>query len=112
MITYRELAEYMLCLIEDEGKMDAQSHIGTMVAHEGFAGLEEYFKAKTIKTWGEIKEGQKCFYIYYTPGTDTDYIEIAAAYFANTDLALLKTEDGQKIAVYAVAPEICVTYKQ
>lgn len=112
MITYRELAEYMLCIIEEQGQTDAQSHIGTMIAHEGFDYLPEYFGGNLLMARGEIKPGSKCFYIYYSQRNgDTEYMDAAAVYFTNEDVAILACGDGQKVAVYPIQPEICITYK-
>ena len=67
MITYREIAEYMLHLIQDEGKMDAQSHIGTMTTFDGLNGILSYFGAQKHTAHGcEIKQEQRCFYIYFS----------------------------------------------
>lgn len=114
MITYRELAEYMLHLIQDEGKMDAQNHIGTATYDDDLLSFEDWcwirFRGKVKKVWGEIKDNQKLFYIYYDK-EDTSYMDSAMWFFTTTDCAVLETEDGQKIMVYAIQPEICITYK-
>ena len=117
MITYREIAEFFMHLVIDDGKTDVQHHIGTTTYMTDCTTVtpfevwcEEYFNAKVKKVWGEIKDGQKLLYIYYDKDS-LDYAEIAMWHFTTADCAVLDTEDGQKIAVYAIAPEVCVTYK-
>ena len=110
MITYREIAEFMLHLIQDEGVTDAQSHIGTMTAHEGLSTIAEHFNGIIVKTWGEIKPGQKCLYVY-TDG-DAVYRDALAYYFTLAeDMVALNDVSGQRVIVLPIAPEVCVTYK-
>ena len=114
MITYREIAEFMLHLAIDEGKTDIQSHVGTATYDDDILSFEDWckvqFRAKVNKVWGEIKDNQKLLYIYYDKDY-TDYMDIALWHFCLADCAVLDTEDGQKIMVYAIAPEVCITYK-
>lgn len=114
MITYREIAEYLIHLTIDDGKTDVQNHLGTATYDDELLSFEDwckfYFKAKVNRVWGEIKDNQKLLYIYYDKDS-LDYAEIAMWHFTTTDCAVLDTEDGQKIAVYAIAPEVVITYK-
>ena len=114
MITYREIAEFMLHIIVDEGKTDAQSFIGTTTYNDDLLSFEDWckvhFGAKVSRMYGTIGDNQKLFYVYYDKD-NREYAEIAMWHFTTTDCAVLETEDGQKIMVYAIQPEICITYK-
>lgn len=112
MITYREIAEYMLHLIQDEGKMDAQCHIGTFTTFNGLNGILNYFGAKSHNVHGcEIKQKQRCFYIYYDTESYREYMEPAFAYFSLADSITLKDAGDQSVAVFPIAPEIKITYE-
>ena len=113
MITYREIAEYMLHLIQDEGKTDAQCHIGTMTTFDGLNGILNYFGAQKHNVPGcEIKQEQKCFYIYYNTEDYDEYMKPALTYFSHWDCIVLDDVCGQKVAVFPIAPEVKISYVQ
>lgn len=117
MITYRDVADYLLRMITEEGKTDMQNHIGTAIYNDDlldFKGwCKTHFGAEVVRTYGNIenKENQKYLYIYYDKDS-CDYAEIAFCDFPSIDCAVLDAGDGQKIALYPIAPEVCITYKQ
>lgn len=110
MITYRELAEYMLELIENEGVTDAQAHIGTMVAHEGLSSVVEYFNGKIVKTFGKVNEGQRCLYVY-TDGNPIYGDALCGHFILAEDMVILNDVSGQRVVVLPIAPEVCVSYR-
>ena len=113
MITYREIAEFFVHLTIDDGKTDVQNHVGLTTYDDDVLSFEDWckvqFGAAVKRVWGEIKDNQKLLYVYYDKAS-LDYAEIAMWHFTTTDCALLEA-DGQKIMVYAIAPEVVVTYK-
>lgn len=117
MITYRDVADYLLRLITMEGKTDMQNHIGTAIYNDDLLDFKDWckthFGAEIVRMYGDFtdKDNQRYLFIYYDEHS-SDYAEIAFCDFSSTDCAILRTEDGQKIMLYPIAPEICVSYKQ
>lgn len=110
MITYRQIAEYLLFLTTEEGLTDIQSHIGTMVAHEGIKTVEEYFGGKIESGTTDIKDGQKFFYVYCSEVNEA-YPEGIIRYFNLDGAFYMRDAAGQRIVIFPIAPEVIVTYK-
>lgn len=104
MNTYKDLSKFLLHCIEDEGKLDMQNHMGSMVLFEDineneiaehFFGGKVVFRTESL----DFSNGDILFYVY----DHNDYYNMIAHFFTMSDMFIVEDVDGQRVCAYIVA---------
>lgn len=102
MNTYKDLALFMLDIIEYEGRLDAQGHIGTMQGVWHWLDAERYFGGKFVEgTVLHPERSELIFYLY--EDEDGFYLEKAKKYFRDEDRFIIEDVEGQRVICWYIS---------
>ena len=102
MNTYKDLALFMLDIIEYEGRLDAQSHIGTMHGVRHWLDAERYFGGKIVEsTVLHPEKSELIFYVY--EDEDGFYLENAKKFFEEEDQFIIEDVEGQRVICWYIS---------
>lgn len=104
MNTYKEVAKFMLNIIEIEGVLNAQNHIGTMRGINHEFDIERYFGGKIVEsnaTPGSEQRSDFVFYVY--EDEDGFYQDKASQFFRDEDHLIVVDADGQRVNCWFIS---------
>ena len=102
MNTYKEVANFMLDIIEIEGMLDAQSFIGTMRGVNHWLEVERYFGGKIVESTAlHPEQSELIFYVY--EDEDGVYMENAKKFFEEEDQFIIEDVDGQRVMCWYIS---------
>lgn len=102
MNTYKEVANFMLDIIEIEGMLDAQSFIGTMRGVYHWFDAERYFGGKIVESTALHPErSDLIFYVYEDEAGF--YQDKAKKYFKNEDQFIIEDVEGQRVMCWYIS---------
>lgn len=102
MNTYKNLSLFMLDIIEYEGRLDAQSHIGTMHGVRHWLDAERYFGGKIVESTAlHPEKSELIFYVY--EDEDGFYLENAKKFFEEEDQFIIEDVEGQRIMCWYIS---------
>lgn len=103
MNTYKEVANFMLDIIEYEGRTDAQAFIGSTthgVYH--WFDAERYFGGKIVESTALHPErSDLIFYVYEDEAGF--YQDKAKKYFKNEDQFIIEDVEGQRVMCWYIS---------